>query len=64
MEEKLNILESKIRELIDYVKFLKNENDELKKKIALFEEKKEQAVEKIDNLIRILRNEGEIEKGG
>ena len=64
MEEKLNILESKIKELIDYVNFLKNENEELKKKIVLFEEKKEQAVEKIDNLIRILRNEGEIEKGG
>jgi cell division septum initiation protein DivIVA len=71
MIEKLDILESKIVKLINLVESLKQENKHLKEKLTEkesiidnYKKSSLEAIEKIDNLIEILKKEGVVEETG
>jgi peptidoglycan hydrolase CwlO-like protein len=69
MENKINLLEDKINQLITRFKYLKEENVKLKqqlleknKLIEQYEQNQTAAINKLDNLIEVLKKEGVFEE--
>jgi len=62
LENKIEVLEKLILELIEKFQKLEEENSRLRNELLENKKIKEQAIEKIDNIIEKLKKEGLIEK--